>query len=179
MTKDLALATFGAILGAAFGYAISDFKGSSVLSWSLVAALLVASFTTLALMGPLGKVLRPAGRTRLQGKWTQVWSYSKNGQDVRIEEELTVHQFGRFLKGMSRSVRVTGPFPFAAATARFRATVTDTGVIEGAWSNVDDGRNYRGVFTGVVSASGREVRVAWVGTENNGIRHGEAKWTRP
>ena len=118
-------------------------------------ALILASVAVLSLLGPVRAMLAGTGKTRLQGNWKQVWTYQNADETVQVEEELRVRQLGRVLRGSARSLQVTGPAPFRSVEQSFEANIVGVGVIEGKWRNTNEGRNYQGVFTGVVSASGQ------------------------
>ena len=178
MSKDILMAIASALFGALVGYLMGSFDSTDPFSWLIVCSFGIAATAAVALTGPLRDVLRSPRTTRLAGEWIQEWSYEKGGESVIIKERLAVTQLGSHLSGSTTSLEVAGPFPMRGSTAVFRATVVQEGLIEGTWRSTMEGRNYRGLFAGVVARSGREVTLQWLGLENTGIRKGEGRWIR-
>lgn len=178
MSKDVLMAIASALLGALVGYLIGSLVPTDPFSWVIVCSIGVAAAATLGLAGPLRDVLRSPRSTKLAGEWIQEWGYEKDGETVLVKERLLVTQVGSHLSGSTTSLEVAGPFPMRGTTAVFSGTVVQEGVIEGTWRSTLEGRNYRGLFAGVVARSGQEVTLQWLGLENTGIRKAEGRWTR-
>lgn len=177
MRKDILLALLGTILGCFLGVFITK-EALTSYDWLIAIILFLGIVLTLALIGPLGLIMRTPGQFRINGSWESTWSYVKQDQKVKVTDELVLRQYGRYLIGRGESTRVDGPFPFKKAKYRLKGRVLPTGVVEGKWWTTENGKGYRGSFLGRIKISSNEVTAKWLGLDAEHIHTGDWFWTK-
>jgi hypothetical protein len=146
--------------------------------------IVVSTAVILLLLSPIlyleliGAIFQSAGSWKIAGRWRSTWRYVKNGEVIAVCDDITLRQWGSFVRGFGKSSWTNEHAPFREFNYRFQGVVNAEGLIEGKWQNRDGGRIYYGVFQLKISRSCNEIEGLWIGNSKSELRSGEWHWER-
>lgn len=149
---------------------------SSWITISIYIAVLILTIIILNFQQPLIYILSSPGSWILKKNWISNWNYIKNGENVEIQDKITLKQLGTYVYGAGISTQISGKFSFNSAKYIVKGNINREGIINGTWKNINSGRNYYGTFILKCKRNGLVLEGKWTGISDNGINTGNWLW---
>lgn len=169
---NLAAAIIGSVATSALGGAKSFSSRFLILVVFLVAVLVINYQDRLVL------AIKSPGDWKLPASMGSTWGFVRDGDLVRIHDQIRLHQINSLVWGRGRSHSTEGPIEYDFFDYKVRATLNAEGFLEGRWRSVIKGRNYYGYFLLHIERNGKLLVGNWLGVDRSpqDVRCGEWEW---